>query len=200
MAGRGTRGLKLLAAVICLGLSGPLAGCHHARAVSQTDEITTALNQFYQGTPVCLWQKSITLDATRNPSESMTHAQAHALIGSGLLVAEGRHYTLTGGGMPFWRPDPKEPRFGNLCFGTWRVTRIERMKTSHDLFGDVVQTEFNAIVPSAASWTQLPQVQEAFPLMALEISHDLPHVVMMRRTDKGWQIASAVVGSTLSPH
>lgn len=186
------RGAALLVITACCALS---AGCHRrSQPVSQAEQIRTVLNNFYATEPACLWIKPVTLERTRDRSASVKLSEARALIDAGLIDRERHGYRLTNPGRAFWRDDKTQPGFGNLCFGRWHVDRVTRMTTRpDDLFGDATETQFDATVMSPALWTRLPSMQQAFPLMALEVSRPLPHSATMKHTDKGWQIAVIAV-------
>ena len=113
---------------------------------------------------------------------------------AGLIAAAPHGYTLTDAGRKVWRPNVDEPRFGNLCYGTWHVERIGTLTPRHDdVFGEVTDVQFFTVIPSTAAWIHLPEMQQAFPLMALEVNQSLPHIATVKHTDKGWQVTSALV-------
>lgn len=186
----------LLSAIALCGLS---AGCHRVPPVSQADEIRTALNRFYAVEPACLWTKPITLERSRNGSDTATPREARALVYAGLIEAEHHGHKLTNAGSSFWREDPARRGFGNLCFGKWHADKIDNMVARPDgLFGNVIETRFEATLTSEALWTRVPAMQQAFPLMAMEVEGPVPHNAIMRHTDKGWEIAVIEVPSVHS--
>lgn len=182
-------------ALLACGLA--LAGCHHAQPLSKEAEIQSSLNRFYAAEPACLWSAPITLEPTEAAAPAQAQAKANelrALDEAGVLDKARHGYLVTAAGRPFWRADPKQPGFGNVCYGHWRVSRVDRT-TPHqdDLFGATVEASFEASIPSPALWTRMPAVQKAFPLMALKLSRSLPHGATMKHTGKGWQVAAIEV-------
>ena len=176
--------------IACAGV----AGCHRARPLTETEQFAALLNKFYANEPACLWQQQTTLDETNYGAALPTPSEAKALVDAGLIAAAPHGYALTGSGRKVWRPNVDEPRFGNLCYGTWHVERIDALTPRHDeVYGDVTDAQFFTVISSPAAWTRLPEMHQAFPLMAIEVSQSLPHLATLKHTDKGWQVASASV-------
>lgn len=188
---RSARGATCLLAIAGCALG---VGCHKTPTVSQEEQVQTALNRFYAAQPVCLWDKPVALTRLKHTPNFIGAKEARALDDAGLIDKERHGYSVTNAGMPFWREEKAEPGSGNLCFGKWNVTRIDSMKPrKDDLFGNTTETEFQANIPSPALWTRLPEVQKAFPVMAMKVTEPMPHSATMRHTDKGWQVAVIAV-------
>ena len=188
---RRLRAAALVAMAACCALG---SGCHKTPTVSQEEQVRTALNRFYAAQPACLWDKPVTLEHTKHGAESFSTKEARALDDAGLIDRERHGYVLTNAGRPFWREDKAQPGFGNLCFGKWQVTRIVSMTPrKDDLLGNTTEAVFEANMPSPALWTRQPEVQKAFPLMAMKVTKPMPHSATMRHTEKGWQVAVIAV-------
>ena len=177
----------VLAVMGCCALS---EGCHHAPVPSQEDEVRATLNSFYAAQPACLWTEPVRIEGAKGPSRSLTAKEARALDDAGLIDRERHHDTLTNAGRAFWRPDGKQPEYGNLCFGKWTVTRVVSVSPmQNDLFQNTYQARFEVAMPSPALWTRMPGLQAAFPLMAQKVTAPRPRSATLRKTNGGWQVA-----------
>jgi hypothetical protein len=187
---------RKIALLLCLCIPALLASCHKTKssAASFNDLATAAINLYYDEEPSCLWFEPLALPTT-SKSRQANLPGLEALASQGILTRtqdkSGPRFQLADSGRKFFRPDPRRPGFGNLCYGSPRVQHIDSTTRRKDeTFGEVTDVEYNSILSDAPAWTAAVAVQQAFPKMALEISRPLPQAAILKDTEKGWRVAA----------
>jgi len=115
------------------------AGCNKTAAPSNMS-YQSAINDYYQAHPVCLWQQSKKFPVQEATSDDAKTQGYDALTDAGMLTrttAEKKvmivaskqvnNYDISANGRNAWVADPNQPGYGNFCYGHRDVTSIDNV-------------------------------------------------------------------------
>jgi hypothetical protein len=138
-------------------------------------ELRFALDDYYRLQPHCLWSSPVNFPTGPDNSNPEQVRQLKALAGAGMLErrtgmrggALVTEFSLSAQGRVYWTADPKEPGWGNFCFGLPEVKSIDSISPPGASVAYTVTYHYAADVPG---WAKSPAIQSAFPQVAAEAS------------------------------
>jgi hypothetical protein len=180
-----------IAAVMAL-----LAGCRH-NAVDK-EAFKSALNGYYRGRQVCLWDGAIKLPAQADTNDDAETKRFDALTDAGLMTRmptekkrflvgskSVTNYDLSADGRKYWTTDSAQPGYGNFCLGTRKVDSILAYSpTDPDAAQYTVNYHYSVEAPD---WANKPEIKTAFPQAGRDIAGDNATATLVK-TDSGWNV------------
>ena len=178
-----------------------IAGCN--RMEDTTQNLTRAIDSYYNTHPSCLWPEAMKFPVEQDTSNPKETKRLDALVYQGLLaraaspkvmVSAGQPsdiYNLTPKGQSAWTPDPKQPGFGNLCYGHRTVTSIDSSSPTSNKDGATTDVVYRYSIAAPAAWAADPETQAAFPALQADLSGNQVARATLTDTHKGWQVTSA---------
>jgi len=173
-----------------------LAGCRH-NAVDK-EAFKSALNGYYRGRQVCLWDGSIKLPAQADTSDDNETRRFDALTDAGLLTRmptekkrfligskSVNNYDLSANGRTYWTAETAQPGYGNFCLGTRKVDSILAYSPA-DSDAPQYTVNFHYSV-SAPDWANNPEIKTAFPQIGRDIAGENASATLVK-TDSGWNV------------
>lgn len=192
----------LCAAVAILAVS----GCK--KTADSSLNYKSALDNYYNAHPACLWAQPKKLPVQANTSDTDKTTPYDALVDQGLLVrttAEKKellilskqvtNYDLSEQGRSNWSADINQPGYGNFCYGHWSVSAIDSSTPTTDQPGATTQVSYHYGLTGTPAWAAAPETQSAFPVIRANIASGLTGSATLTNTAGGWVVSSAS-GST----
>jgi hypothetical protein len=171
-----------------------LAGCRK-NAVDK-EAFKSALNGYYRGRQVCLWDGAIKLPAQADTNDDSETKRFDALTDAGLMTRmptekkrflvgskSVTNYDLSANGRTFWTADTAQPGYGNFCLGTRKVDSILAYSPPDS---DAPQYIVNYSV-DAPDWANQPEIKTAFPQIGRDVAGENATATLVR-TDSGWNV------------
>ena len=165
------------------------AGCR-SKTIDPS-EFRYVLDDYYRDQPHCLWNSPVNFPTEADSGNPEQARQLKALTDAGMverrtgmrggaLVTE---YSLSAQGRVYWTADPKEPGWGNFCFGRPEVKSIDSFSPPGVSVAYTVTYHYAADVPD---WAKSSAVQSAFPQIAAEGSGTAKATLVRAGTE--WQV------------
>ena len=188
-----TKGIPVYSVIAAMSL---LAGCRH-NAVDK-EAFKSALNGYYRGRQVCMWDGAIKLPAQADTNDDSETRRFDALTDAGLFTRTPTekkrfligsksvtNYDLTPEGRKYWTADSAQPGYGNFCLGTRKVDSILAYSPSDP---DAAQYSVNYHYSvDAPDWANKPEIKTAFPQIGADIAGNNATATLVK-TDSGWNV------------
>jgi hypothetical protein len=178
------------------------AGC--SRMEDTTANFTQAINSYYSSHPSCIWPEAIEFPLQESTLSSREISGYDALVHQSLLVrnsgpakvtaadgSPGNTYDLSPKGRATWSADPKQPGFGNFCYGHRVVTSIDSSTPTSRKNGATTDVVYRYTVSDAPDWAKAAEVQADFPALQGDLSGKQVGRATLTDSRKGWQVTSA---------
>ena len=188
---------RIAPALVLIGLFSCATGCK--KQVDQA-EFKSAINKSFAGRHECVWPEPIKLPAQVDTSKDEKTRDYDALTDAGLLIrgsAEKKrvlvgskqvNYLLSDKGHPAWTPDPKQPGYGNFCFGHFNATAIDKAIPNDPSNPTQYTVNYRYEVEGIPDWARTPESMRAFPKIAADTSIQSATVTLVKGTDGGWAV------------
>ena len=173
-----------IAGVALLALFG---GCSSV-SKPNNENLTKAINDYYDSHPDCLFQQGrhFPYEVAPGPDAKKDKKQMDALTDAGLMTRlEDRsihvdRYTLNAAGNRFG------PRF---CYGHRTVTSIDSFTppAPHNGFNETT-VKYHYTMVEVPVWAKTDQVKAAFPKMANDLSGTASDQMNLATVGRGWQV------------
>lgn len=177
-----------------------LGGCK--KTADNKMNYSSAIDQYYAGHPVCLWQ-----DAKQFPvqigHDSDDTAKYDALVDQGLLTRttsekkiiiiskQQNNYDVSEKGRSAWTADPSMPGYGNFCYGHRKVSTIVSSTPTTDQPGATTTVQYQYTIDGVPEWAKAAETQNAYPAVATNLSAPKAATATLTNTQSGWQVTSA---------
>jgi hypothetical protein len=191
-------------AIVLIGL---LAGANGCRKQVDQAPFKSAINKSYEGQHVCLWPEATKLPAEADPTKDEKIRDYEALTDAGLLIRELvakktprvgfiqiNKYDLSDKGHSAWTPDPKQPDFGNFCFGHFNVTAIDKATPNDSSNPTQYTVNYRYEVEGIPGWARTPESMRAFRKIAADTSIESATATLVRDANGGWAVVSPETG------
>jgi hypothetical protein len=190
-----TKNIAVYSVVAAMAL---LAGCRHNTV--DKDAFKSALNGYYRGRQVCLWDGSIKMPAQADTKDDSETKRFDALTDAGLLTRmptekkrfligskSVTNYDLSANGRNYWTAETAQPGYGNFCLGTRKVDSILDYSPP-DANATQYSVNFHYSVP-APEWAKNPEINTAFPQIGRDLAGNNATAKLVR-TDSGWNVTN----------
>jgi hypothetical protein len=97
-------------------------------------------------------------------------------------------YELSDKGLAAWRSDPKQPGYGNFCFGHFNVTAIENATPNDPSNPTQYTVKYQYEVEGIPDWARTPESMRTFPKIAADTSIRSATVTLVKGDDGGWVV------------
>jgi hypothetical protein len=194
---------RIALALALIGLVAWATGCKKQVDVT---EFKSAINKSFVGQHDCIWQKAIKLPARVDITKDEKIRDYNALTGAGLLIGEPEikssaggskqmtKYELSDKGHAAWMPDPKQPGYGNFCFGHFNVTAIENATPNDPANPTQYTVKYRYEVEGIPAWAQSPDSMRTFPKIAADTSIRSATTTLVKGDNGDWVVESAKEG------
>lgn len=181
-----------------LGLAAILAAGCHTKAAVDNNTFKTALDNYYSGRPVCLFQERVKFPGQADTSNEEQTKSFDALTDAGMLTRvqgnkqrlpagskQGNGYDLSPKGRTKWTAEPAQPGYGNFCFGAPQVTAVNNY-TALDSGGDAytVSYQYSVILPDRV---RTDEMMTAFPSID-RMSAPRTATANLTRSNGDWEV------------
>ena len=159
----------------------------------------SALNKSYGGRHVCLWTEPVKLPATLDPTKDARVRDFDALTDAGLLVREyvvtphphlsptkTNKYTLSDKAHSAWVPDTDHPDSGNICFGHFNVTHIDKLTPNDPANPTQYTVTYSYEVEGIPGWARPPESMRAFQHIADDTTIQSATATLVKASDGTW--------------
>src|ERR1017187_645864 len=188
---------RIAPALVLIGLFSCATGCK--KRVDQA-EFKSAINKSFAGRHECVWPEPIKLPAQVDTSKDEKTRDYDALTDAGLLIrgsAEKKrvlvgskqvNYLLSDKGHPAWTPDPKQPGYGNFCFGHFNVTAIDNATPNDPSNPTQYTVNYRYEVEGIPDWARTPESMRTFRKIAADTSIQSATATLVKGTDGDWAV------------
>ena len=163
---------------------------------------TTAINDYYQAHPACLWSEPKKFPVQAATSDDSKTQGYDALTDGGLLTRttgekkvliiaskQVNNYDVSDKGRSDWTADSTQPGYGNFCYGHRGVTSIDNVASGADNSGNkTVQVSYHYKISDSAAWANTPEMKTAFPDLATALSGPQADNASLTLTGDRWQL------------
>jgi hypothetical protein len=187
-------------ALVLTGVLGWATGCK--KEVDHA-EFITAINKSFTGRHECAWPEPIKLPAEVDPNKDDTVRVFEALTDAGLLIRGSEEkkrspagskqvntYDLSDQGHSSWTPDPRQPNFGNFCFGHFNATAIDSATPDNSANPTQYTVHYQYEVEGIPDWVHTPESMRAFPRLNADRSIQSATATLVKSTNGGWAVES----------
>lgn len=164
----------------------------------------TALDKSYAGQHVCLWAEPVKLPAEFDPSKDARVRDFDALTDAGLLVRENvvtpkphlppvktNKYTLSDKAHSAWISDPDHPDSGNICFGHFNVTNVDKATPNDPANPTQYTVAYRYEVEGIPGWARTPESMRAFPKIADDTTLQSATATLVKAPDGSWTVTTS---------
>lgn len=190
-----------LSLLVCAGLV--LASGCHGKKDPDPSNFKSALNDYYNTHPECIWANPLKLPAQADTSNDSQTKEYDALTDAGLLKRSTEekkrfligskpvnNYDLSDKGRTFWTGDATQPGYGNFCYGHRDVQAVDNFTTAPNQNGaNTATVSYHYGLASVPEWAKSPQVQVAFPKIQASITEPQVASSKLVQTQEGWKVA-----------
>lgn len=187
--------------VLFCGIALSIAGCN--KQDNSQANYKAAINDYYKGHPVCLWQEEKKLPVQAATADDAKTQGYDALTDAGLLTrttAEKKvfivaskqvnNYDLSPQGRSSWTPDPAQPGYGNFCYGHRAVDTVDSFTNSVNGSGlKTAAVTYHYSLTDVPAWANSEEMKLAFPSLATALSKTLSAEDQLVMNGEKWQIA-----------
>jgi len=197
---RSVRGYSLLVAAAVLAIS--VTGCKGPK--DQTGNLKTAINNYYDQWPECLWKQPIQLPQQHAKNDAAAVQPFDALVDQGLLsrtpVEKSRliilkeianSYDLTDKGRANWTVDSSQPGYGNFCYAHRAVKDILSSTPAGTQPGATTTVNYTYTLGDVKDWARAPETQNAFPELQSALGATSQATTKLLLTSDGWKVQAA---------
>jgi hypothetical protein len=177
-------------------------GCKQPK--DQTGTLKTAINNYYDQWPECLWRTPIQLPQQHDKDDASKVMPFDALVDQGLLTRtpvqktkllilkkDANSYDLTDKGRSNWTPDPTQPGYGNFCYAHRKVKDILGNTPAGTQPGATTVVSYTYTVGDAKDWAQATETQNAFPKIRTALTTTNTGKTTLVLTNEGWKVQAA---------
>lgn len=195
---------RMALALALTGLVAWTTGCE--KKIDRT-EFKSAINKSFSGHHECIWAEPIKLPVRADISKDERVRDYNALTDAGLLIhglAENERapsgskqvikYALSDKGLAAWIADPKQPGYGNFCFGHFNVTAIDNAIPDDPANPTRYTVKYQYEVEGIPDWMRTPESMRTFPKIAADTSIQSATTTLVKGDDGGW-VVKPVSGS-----
>ncbi len=192
---------RIALALVVIGLVAWAGGC---KKPVDRSEFISAINKSYVGHHECVWPEPIKLPVRADISKDENVRVYNALSDAGLLMhglaetersATGAKqimkYELSDKGHAAWIADPKQPGYGNFCFGHFNVTTIDSATPDDPSNPTRYTVTYQYEVEGVPDWARTPESMRTFPKIAADTSIQSATTTLEKAVDGGWVVKSA---------
>jgi hypothetical protein len=191
---------RIALALAFMGLIASTAGCRKQVDLAQFEP---AINKSFAGHHDCVWHDPIKLPVRIDVSKDERTGEFNALADAGLLIREPEmkrfldgqkemnKYELSDKGHAAWIADPKQPGYGNFCFGHFNVTAIESAVPNDPSNPTRYTVNYQYEVEGIPDWARTPESMRTFPKIAADTSIRSATTTVVKGDDGGWVVESA---------
>jgi len=192
--------MRLRVALVFIGLIAWAPGC---KKQVDSAEFKTAIDKSYTGHHDCVWNEAVKLPVRLDISKDERTPGFNALTDAGLLIREPEiqrssagskqmnKYELSDKGHGAWIADPKQPGYGNFCFGHFNVTAIESAIPNDPSNPTQYTVRYQYEVEGVPDWARTPESMRTFPKIAGDTSIRSATTTLVKGDDGGWVVEAA---------
>ncbi len=191
------RRLAVAAASVFLTL-----GCN--RMADTNANYLKALNTYYDTHPSCLFRESVRFPVEQDAGNARETAGFEALVDESLLTRvpaqkavmvvatkQVTNYDLAPKGRSEWVADPKQPGYGNLCYGHRQAVAIQSSTPTTSSAGATTTVVYRYTMKDVPAWATAQPIQSVFRDLQGDLSGHQVGRANLSDTHKGWQVTSA---------
>ena len=189
---------RILMGLVVTGIFAGAIGCKkevdHAPLLS-------AINKSFVGRHDCIWPEAIKLPVQADPTKDNRVRDYEALTDAGLFIRsyvvkrpvvpgskQINNYDLSDKGHPSWTSDPKQPGYGNFCFGRFNATAIDSATPNDSANATQYTVQYQYEVLGIPEWVRTPESMRAFPKLAADTSIQTATATLVKGDDGGWAV------------
>ena len=205
--------MRILRTFGALALAAVLGtGCHNTDKVDK-GAFKAALDTYLSGQKTCLFADPVKFPAQADTNNVDQTKGFGALTDAGLLALtappqphgkkRGRarpkpenEYDLSPKGQSAWTPDPARPGYGNFCFGSPKVTSVDKY-TVIDYSGNAYTVSYQYVV-DLPDWANTDAIKKAFPSVD-RASTPRAGTANLAKGDAGWAVQDATAFAPMPP-
>jgi hypothetical protein len=189
--------------VMALVVTGLIAGATGCKKQVDHAEFMSAINKSFVGHHECIWPEPIKLPVQADPSKDEKTRTYDALTDAGLFIRgyvlkkgvlvgskQVNNYDLSDKGHPSWTPDPKQPGYGNFCFGHFNVTAIDNATPNDAANPTQYRVNYQYEVEGIPDWVRTPESMRAFPKLAADTSIQSATATLVKGDNGGWAVVA----------
>jgi hypothetical protein len=189
---------------MALVVTGLFAGAIGCKKEVDHAPLLAAINKSLVGRHDCIWPEPIKLPMLVDPTQDARIRGFDALTDAGLFIrenvikTEGKgqakqmfRYNLSDKGHPSWTADPKQPGYGNFCFGRSNATAIDSAKPNDSANPTQYTVQYQYEVLGIPEWVRTPESMRAFPKLAADTSIQTATATLVKGESGGWEVAPA---------
>jgi hypothetical protein len=187
--------------ILLLGATLLFAGCN--KQADSKSNYQTAINDYYQAHPACLWQDTKKFPVQAATSDDAKTEGYDALTDAGLLTrttAEKKvfiiaskqvnNYDLSDQGRSAWKADTNQPGYGNFCYGHRVVDSIDSFTSGVNGSGvKTAQVNYHYSLADVPGWAQSAEVKTAFPTLGSVLAHSQTAQDSLLMNGTNWQVS-----------
>lgn len=194
------RGERVVGVALC-GVLLVAAGCRKTNTLNKA-AFKFAINGYYSAREQCVWASPMKFPAEADASDQNQTKGFDALTDAGLLARTVQQkkgflfgskqvnvYDISEKGRAVWAADPKQPGYGNFCYGHVSVTSINSYSPSDNPNADKYSVTYSYKLASAPVWAQSAETQTAFPKIAEDLSGNQMATADLSQSSDGWQVS-----------
>ncbi len=178
-----------------------VAGC--SRTDNTKANFKTAIDNYYQAHPACLWQDSKKFPVQAATADDAKTQGYDALTDAGLLTrttAEKKvfilgskqvnNYDISDKGRGVWTQDSTQPGYGNFCYGHRQVSSIDNFTSTVNASGTkTAQVNYHFTMGDVAGWAQSQEMKTAFPGLNDTLGGSQMGQATLAMNGNNWQMA-----------
>ena len=181
-------------------------GCKQPK--DQTGNLKTAINNYYDQWPECLWPSNIQLPQQHDKDDAAKVMPFDAFVDQGLLARtpiektkllvlkkEANSYDLTDKGRGNWTADATQPGYGNFCYAHRKVKDIISNTPAGTQPGATTVVNYTYTLGDVKDWAQAAETQNAFPQLQTALTATNNGKTTLVLTNNGWKVQAAVKGA-----
>jgi hypothetical protein len=165
-------------------------------------QFKSAINSSLAGKHECIWPETVKMPAEADPSKDERTRDFDALTDAGLLARAPEEkkrfligskqvnlYDLSDKGHTAWTPDPKQPGYGNFCFGHFNVTNVVNAIPADPANPTQYTVTYQYEVEGIPGWATTPESRRAFPKISKDTSIQSATATVVKDSNGGWVVA-----------
>jgi hypothetical protein len=166
-------------------------------------QFKTAINNSYAGKHECIWPEPVKMPAEADPSKDERTRDFDTLTDAGLLARAPEEkkrflvgskpvnlYDLSDKGHTAWTPDPKQPGYGNFCFGHFNVTNVVSAVPNAPSNPTQYTVTYQYEVEGIPSWASTPETMRTFPQIGKDTSIQTATTTVVKDSNGGWVVSN----------